>query len=234
MNATKRTQNNFIVDAIGYMSFWVLISTGIIMKYILLPGRERGAQDPTIIMGLGRHDWGNVHFWASIIFVSAIALHLVLHWSWIIGVFNKMFQTSSKKVLVPALILPILIAFFPLFGTQGIGEEEGHGTPKSNNTAYASSMAALPFSQYAVGKDSCETTALTAPTESHDINGFIIRGRTTFEEIEKATGVKIEDILLTMNLPASISKTERISFLKEQYGFEMDKIREVVKQLASK
>ncbi|MBZ0256163.1 DUF4405 domain-containing protein, partial [bacterium] len=78
MNANKRTVNNIIIDSIGYISFWVLVSTGIMMKFILLPGRSRGANDPTSIMGWGRHDWGDVHFWASVIFVSAIVIHLIV------------------------------------------------------------------------------------------------------------------------------------------------------------
>lgn len=232
MNANKRTKNNFIIDAVGYLSFWVLVSTGIIMKYVLLPGRARRANDPTSIMSLGRHEWGDIHFWASIIFVGAIVIHLLLHWNWIAGVFQKILRSNSKKVLIPALGLPVLLAFSPLLGTHGFGEDDEHGAPGRVRGAMHQS-AGISSTQFAMKTDSCETPD-HGKTESPDINGFKIRGRTTLQEIEQGTGVTIQEIAIAMNLPNNISHNERISFLKEKYGLEMDQIREIVKQLAVK
>lgn len=233
MSTNKRTRNNFIIDAIGYMSFWVLISTGILMKYYLLPGRGRGANDPTSIMGLGRHDWGDVHFWASIIFAAAIVIHLVLHWNWIAGVFQKALHASSKKVLIPALTLPILLAFSPLLGTQGFGGDEDQ-VPQRRGRGAMVQTANLPSSPFTVNADAHASENIGGETEANDINGFKIRGRTTLQEIEQGTGVTVQEIIIAMDLPDDIQNNERISLIKEKYGFEMDKFRETIKQLAMK
>ena len=78
MTSRNKNKTNLIIEIIAYFAFLVLLSMGIIMKYILLPGRDRATGDPTSLMGYTRHDWGDIHFWASVVFVSAIVVHLLL------------------------------------------------------------------------------------------------------------------------------------------------------------
>lgn len=40
-------------------------------------------------LGLGRHDWGDLHFYAAIFFLLLLILHLYLHWAWIKSFFVK-------------------------------------------------------------------------------------------------------------------------------------------------
>ena len=78
----KRTRLNFIIDIIAFIGFVVLITTGVLMRYILPPGSGHYST----IWSLDRHDWGGIHFWISIIFLLILTLHLVLHWRWIANV----------------------------------------------------------------------------------------------------------------------------------------------------
>ncbi len=79
----KKVQINFVIDAVSFVLFTLLLSTGILMFYVLPPGRGgHGAS----ILGLGRHGWGELHFWISMAFLAAMTLHLFMHWRWVVAV----------------------------------------------------------------------------------------------------------------------------------------------------
>jgi hypothetical protein len=71
---------NFIIDVIAFTGFLFLTTTGVLMRYLLPPGSGRFAS----LWGLNRHEWGTVHFWISVAFLSVLAVHLLLHWRWIV------------------------------------------------------------------------------------------------------------------------------------------------------
>lgn len=102
----KRTTLNFIVDLLGFISLLGLICTGIIIKFILPPGtggrgRElrggRGAEEIKSLLSMTRHEWGDIHFIISIVFIVLMLIHLVLHWTWIKCYFKSLFSFSRKK-----------------------------------------------------------------------------------------------------------------------------------------
>ena len=78
----KRSKLNFTFDAIAFAGFVFLTTTGVLMRYALPPGSRRFKT----IWGLDRHEWGDIHFWISIVFLGLLAMHLVLHWRWIINI----------------------------------------------------------------------------------------------------------------------------------------------------
>jgi hypothetical protein len=78
----KRVNLNFIVDVVAFAGFVLLTTTGVLMRYILPPGSGHYST----IWGLDRHEWGGIHFWVSVLFFSILALHLILHWRWIVSV----------------------------------------------------------------------------------------------------------------------------------------------------
>jgi hypothetical protein len=78
----KRTSLNFIIDAVAFIGFTLLTTTGVLMRYILPPG----SGSYSTIWGLDRHGWGGIHFWMSVIFFFVLAFHLFLHWRWIASI----------------------------------------------------------------------------------------------------------------------------------------------------
>jgi len=102
----KRGKLNFIVDLISFVIFVGLTATGFIMKYILPPGsggRGRmthggdGGEHIKSLLSMGRHDWGDVHFYLAVIFVLLLLLHLFLHFDWIKSYFKKMFISAEGR-----------------------------------------------------------------------------------------------------------------------------------------
>ncbi len=100
----KRTTWNLILDTISFLNLLSLAATGTIMRWVLPPGSGggqghgfRGGRDPGEVkelLGLGRHDWGDIHFTLALVFISLILVHLILHWTWI--------KTCGKSILFPS------------------------------------------------------------------------------------------------------------------------------------
>ena len=102
----KRGTLNFIIDLISFFNLLGLIFTGIIMKYILPPGTGgygrgfRGGRGPAeeikYLWSMTRHKWGDIHFYLAAVFVILIAVHIILHWSWIKNYFKSLLGLSGK------------------------------------------------------------------------------------------------------------------------------------------
>jgi hypothetical protein len=69
---------------------------------------------------------------------------------------------------------------------------------------------------------------------SHKYEEIDIRGSMTLLEIEESTGVPGEYIIEILELPESVSKEERLGFLKRKHGFEMNTVREAIKEYKSR
>jgi fucose 4-O-acetylase-like acetyltransferase len=96
---------NFIIDSVSFFAFVLLITTGVLMRYLLPPGSGRISS----IWGLNRHDWGDIHFWIAVVFLSIMALHLVLHWDWVVcRIKGRQCEDSQARFRVMLAVLAIL------------------------------------------------------------------------------------------------------------------------------
>ncbi|MBX3729437.1 MAG: DUF4405 domain-containing protein [Candidatus Sumerlaeia bacterium] len=78
MHFTKK-HAYFLLDGLALALLCALGATGMLIHYTLPAGSGSRLE----VLGLTRHDWGGVHFWIAIGFLSAIALHALLHRRWI-------------------------------------------------------------------------------------------------------------------------------------------------------
>lgn len=102
----KQVTLNFIVDLISFINLLGLACTGLIMKYILPPGTGgygrgfRGGRGPVeeikYLWSMTRHEWGYIHFYLAVGFVTLMVVHIILHWSWIKNYFKSLFGFSRK------------------------------------------------------------------------------------------------------------------------------------------
>jgi hypothetical protein len=77
----KLTIRRFL-NLLLYLSFCVMIGTGLMMAYRLLPG-SRGGKGLEVL-GWNRHQWGDLHTWVAYLFVILILVHLALNWTWLV------------------------------------------------------------------------------------------------------------------------------------------------------
>jgi hypothetical protein len=57
-----------------------------------------------------------------------------------------------------------------------------------------------------------------------------IDGSMTLDEVEHLTGVRAEVILNELGLPPELPRDARLGRLRKTYGFELDRVREVVRK----
>jgi Domain of unknown function (DUF4405) len=191
----KRTDLNFIIDVTAFIGFIVLTTTGVLMRYILPPGSGHYST----IWGLDRHEWGGIHFWISVVFFSLLALHLILHWRWIMSVVSGRPREGSglrAGLGIVGLVTVVAFAISPLL------------TP--------------------VERDLSSTG--TSLLSSHKFEDISIRGSMTLKEVEGTTGVPATYVIEALKLPKSISTEDRLGTLKRTYGFEINDVKEIVKE----
>ncbi|NNK87776.1 MAG: DUF4405 domain-containing protein [Flavobacteriaceae bacterium] len=124
----KSSQKNFIIDIIAFVSFVFLVSTGVILYYILPPGSGR----QRTIWQMDRHEWGDIHFCIALVFLAILALHLFMHWRWIRSLTKgKKRESSGYRVGLGLVgfIAVLAIALAPLLSpleNSGKTDIEGH------------------------------------------------------------------------------------------------------------
>ncbi len=191
----KRTNLNFIIDAVAFVGFVVLTTTGVLMRYILPPGSGHYST----IWSFDRHEWGGIHFWISVVFFSILSLHLMLHRRRILSVF-----TSRPR--------------------EGSGFRAGLGI-----VGFAA-VVALAISPLLTPIERDSTNKEASFLSSHKYEGISIRGSMTLKDVEETTGVPAPYIIESLKLPESISAEEQLGPLKRKYEFEINDVREIVKE----
>jgi len=101
---------NKIIDLVMAFDSLGLIFTGIIMKWVLPPGTggrygygrgwgrwAESADQVGDLWGLGRHDWGSVHFYLACVFLGLLVLHTILHWGWIKAAYFRFGKSSRGR-----------------------------------------------------------------------------------------------------------------------------------------
>jgi len=98
----KRHVLNFVIDLVTLVVMLGVTATGLLLRWILVPG-SRGGRGLEFL-GLGRRDWGDVHFWLSIALLVLVLVHVALHWTWVCALVAPWTRRSSsqRRVVTPA------------------------------------------------------------------------------------------------------------------------------------
>ena len=196
----RRPSLNFLVDALGFTGFVFMTTTGVLMRYVLPPGSGHY----TTVLGLDRHEWGSIHFWVAVGFFGVLALHVWLHWRWIVAVLRgRPREGSGARV---ALGIVGLVALLALAATPFVSPVEREAGARQAGDRRSRSE------------------------QSHEK----IRGFLTLLEIEETTGVPAAWILRELGLPPDVPKEQHTGQLVRRYGFTMEDIRRVVEEYTKK
>ena len=73
---------NIVIDFVMLTAMALVSISGFILE-IVIPSRHavkfQGATPwSSQLLGLGRHDWGEIHLWAGIVLVILLAIHILL------------------------------------------------------------------------------------------------------------------------------------------------------------
>lgn len=198
----KRPVQNLVVDSIAFVLFVVLVATGLLMYVNLPPGSHGWA-----IWGLGRHDWGAIHFWVAVGMLAVMAVHLLLHWRWIVSMVKGRPAKGPRArhrialALVGVGALLILAAAPLVTPKQAVHEVETYGREAA---------------AHAVGSGAADA----------------IRGSMSLYEVEAATGVPVAYLVHELDLPVRTSSDLPLRDLARRYGFAVDDVRRLVQDAA--
>ena len=109
-----RKKFGILIDIIAFVLFTFLASTGLLLHFMLPPGSGWSAT----ILGMSRHEWGEIHFWIAVSFFSILMVHLVLHAGYIKKLFAGTEENPHRLRLYLGLtgfVFVIMLALTPLF-----------------------------------------------------------------------------------------------------------------------
>ena len=127
---------NFIINALMFLCLMAMAGLGFLMKYILPPGREVMARyDRNLYLtwlGWDRHDWGDIHLYLAFALLSLLALHIILHWQQILGLFHRVVPDPRRRYRIALifLFLSLLLIYFPFLITPDT-QARGRGGQRS-------------------------------------------------------------------------------------------------------
>jgi hypothetical protein len=120
---------NFVIDALMFLCLMAMAGLGFLMYYILPPGRtvlqKYGRQMDLTWLGWDRHDWGDIHLYLAFLLLGLLTLHVILHWSVIVGLFERLLPDPvlRRKVALAFMVMALLLLYFPFLITPEAGEK---------------------------------------------------------------------------------------------------------------
>lgn len=97
---------NLIIDTVAAALLTAMVGTGYILWFVLPPGTNR----THILWGVLRHQWGAVHFWMSVMLLTVLAVHVALHWRWLVMGLSRRFGVAAWAERSPRLAGLTLVA----------------------------------------------------------------------------------------------------------------------------
>lgn len=117
----KRAKLNIIIDALLSLCIAAIVGIGLLIKFVLVPGYQRweiyGRNVSLFLWGFDRHQWGTIHFIIGLVFLGLLVLHVVLHWSMIMGIYCRLIPNRFARLITALILLvvTILLFAFPYF-----------------------------------------------------------------------------------------------------------------------
>ena len=113
MFGKNRISFNIIMDIVMLITMVLVSISGFILKVVIPSRHAVRFQDATSwcahLLGLGRHDWGNIHLGAGIVLVSLVTIHVLLHINMVSAFFKKKCQKYILRITLYGLLLILLL-----------------------------------------------------------------------------------------------------------------------------
>jgi hypothetical protein len=65
-----------------------------------------------VVLGMTRHEWGDLHLYVALLFITTIVLHLVMNWTWLMKIasFRRGWPVWSGLAAGAAIVLLLILA----------------------------------------------------------------------------------------------------------------------------
>lgn len=102
----NRALVNLLIDTVAAALLTAMVGTGYILWFALPPGTNRTHS----LWGLLRHQVGAVHFWISVTLLAVLAIHVALHWRWLVTGLSRRFSVAPWAERWPRLAGLVVLA----------------------------------------------------------------------------------------------------------------------------
>jgi len=210
----EKSKINFVIDALMFLCMAAIIGIGFLMKFSLIPGKERylkyGKNVELFLSGMDRHEWGTIHLVIGFVLIGLLAIHIILHWKMILAMYRQLIGsqiarriTASAFIIVSAMF--ITFSFFVQIEVQEI---------KRGNEHYG----ARP------GVEQIER-----PT-AHPESSIGIRGFMTLSEVAETYNIPIDYLKMRIGLPQETPGGERLGSLRKRFDFKMSDVEKIIEE----
>ena len=106
-----------VLNLLLWLSACFLLGSGLALKWNFPHGPRSGR---AMMLGLSKHEWGDIHAWVGIGFAVLVAAHLYLAWPWL-----KNAAAGKKRLwavfagLAVGLAIPVTLVLLPVQSTVG-------------------------------------------------------------------------------------------------------------------
>ena len=243
----KKTSWHYLTDFMLFISIGGLIIIGIIMAFFTSSG-PMVEESSKYFLNLHRHQWGDIHFYFSLVFIVFLIIHLILEWKWIKGKTRKLFGNLWFLAIAVAFLFIILFLSW-CFSPKGSGAYEDYGKRRGKRFFQTQAKGPgikeeKPPLQIKNKEENKKKEAIKkGEKKKHEekrVGGretkqgygtIIITGQLTLNDIEEETGISSRRIADKLGLPAHISLNERLGRLRKRYLFNMQDVRDIVSSL---
>lgn len=128
-----KSRVNLVIDALLYLCVMAMTGIGLLMKFVLLPGKDTwavyGRKVELFLFGMDRHQWGTIHMIIAFVFLGLAVLHVVLHGKMIVTLYPRLIgSTVARRVITVILVIAgLFFVIFPLVIKPEVQEPEHKG-----------------------------------------------------------------------------------------------------------
>ena len=233
----KKLTLNFTINVLMILCMSAIVGIGFLMKFILIPGQERWIKYERNVdlyfLGMDRHEWGTIHLIIGFILLGLLVLHIILHWSAISCMYNRLIPGKMVRIIIALLfiIISALLIFIAFFVNPEVVEiEQGKGrqvTNYTNNPKRENNVISSHEKKYSDNDSSFEK-------HNHSDLTLEVKGYMTLEEVSKKYNVPSEFIKIKLNIPKDISDKQKFGWLRKKYDFRMSEVEKIIIEYSEK
>ena len=90
----SKNKLHLVVDVLAYLAMACLAATGLVLLYRLPHGSPR---EGFTLLGLDRHEWGDIHWWVAVATMAVTAMHLVIDWKALKGALRYLVSVHRDR-----------------------------------------------------------------------------------------------------------------------------------------